>query len=317
METDILVAGFNAAEQMHGVRYMRLVGDGDSSVLSSIQQYVPVWGPMVTKVECANHSIKCYRNRLEKILVDFPQYKGKGGLTGPAINRLTCGARCAIKMHSKTNNVEQLRKDLRNGPHHVFNNHSHCNPAFCKVAAAVTEKNQLMTAPETENGENCEHFTLSQTIESILEEEMEEEVRIHNEEDEAREGDSTVEFASIPDDLLFRVARAGDRLVSSAPQLISNSTSNLAECFMNIRCKFDGGKFFNRIQSGSFQHRTYGAALRYQLGPDWSSKVWPKSTGSEAGDIAKAFGDSMVHQHKKARKRKMTAEYQEKRKKAK
>lgn len=101
---------------------------------------MPIWGPMVTKVECANHSIKCYRNRLENFLQDFPKFKGKGGLTQRAIKRLTVGARCAIKMHSKTNNVQKLRSDLRDGPEHVFNNHSHFNPSFCKVAAAVTEK---------------------------------------------------------------------------------------------------------------------------------------------------------------------------------
>ena len=61
METDILVCGFNAAEHMHGVRYMCVVGGGDSSVIANIQQYVPIWGPMV---ECANHSIKCYRKKL-------------------------------------------------------------------------------------------------------------------------------------------------------------------------------------------------------------------------------------------------------------
>ena len=50
------------------------------------------------------------------------------------MQRLTAGARLAIKMHSKTGNVTQLRHDLRNGPNHVFGDHSQCNPAFCKVA---------------------------------------------------------------------------------------------------------------------------------------------------------------------------------------
>ena len=89
MESDIIVSGFNAAEEMHGIRYMRVIGDGDSSVMSDIQQFVPVWGNMVVKIECANHAIKCYRNRLEKILQDFPKYKGRGKLTKQAITRLT------------------------------------------------------------------------------------------------------------------------------------------------------------------------------------------------------------------------------------
>ena len=93
METDILVSGFNTAEEMHGVCYLRVIGDGDSSVMSNIQQHVPIWGCMVKKIECANHAIKCYRNRLEKIVQDFPRYKGKGRLTQKVMKRLAAGAR--------------------------------------------------------------------------------------------------------------------------------------------------------------------------------------------------------------------------------
>ncbi len=35
----------------------------------------------------------------------------------------------------------------------------------------------------------------------------------------------------------FMIQRAGDRLVSNAPALVTNATSNLAECFMGIHCK--------------------------------------------------------------------------------
>ena len=77
---------------------------------------------------------------------------------------------------------------------------------------------------------------------------------LHLEEDEARGGDYSIKCHNIPDDLYFHIQRAGDRLVSMAPQLITNTTANLAECYMNIRCKFDGGKFYNHMQRGSFQH---------------------------------------------------------------
>ena len=36
---------------------------------------------------------------------------------------------------------------------------------------------------------------------------------------------------------------------------------------MSIRCNMDGSKFYNRIQSGSFQHRLMAAALQVQYGP--------------------------------------------------
>ena len=310
MEVDILVSGFNVAEKMHGLRYMRVIGDGDSSVMNSIQQYVPVWGNMVTKVECANHAMKCYRNRLEKIVQDFPRYKGKGGLTQKAMKRLVVGARCAIEMHSKSKNVQRLRKDLRNGPNHVFNNHTYCSPTFCKVAAKTTESNQMIIADSNIHDNNS---SISSTLDAILQQETE----IHNEEDEARGINASCDRKNIPDDLFCRIQRAGDRLVSMAPQLISNSTSNVAEAFMNIRCKFDGGKYYNRIQRGSFQHHTYGAGLRFQLGPDWSSKSWSKTTETEPGELRMSFSEHRVNEHEKMMKRKSTTEYKEKRKKTK
>lgn len=313
METDILVSGFNTAEEMHGVHYMRVIGDGDSSVMCDIQQYVPIWGHMVKKIECANHAIKCYRNRLEKIVQDFPKYKGKGKLTQRTIQRLTAGARCAIKMHKESNNVAQLRADLRNGPSHIFNDHSKCNSSFCKVAAEVTE--EPPSAPIPDSGSNSS--SLHDTLDGIIAQEIEGDGYMHLEEDEARGGDSSVNRKNIPDDLFFRIQRAGDRLVSMAPQLISNTTTNLAECYMNIRCKFDGGKFYNRVQRGSFQHRCYGAGLRFQMGPDWASNIWSRATGSKPAEVTTEHGERERHDHEKSAERKAQPKYKEQRKRTK
>ena len=72
------------------------------------------------------------------IVHDFPKYKGKDKLTQRAIKHLTIGVRCVIKMHSITGDVEQLCKDLRNGPSHVFSDHTNCSTSFCKVAAGIS-----------------------------------------------------------------------------------------------------------------------------------------------------------------------------------
>lgn len=369
MEADMIVEGFRLAETMHKVRYMRMVGDGDSSVLANIQLNVLGWGRHVTKIECANHSVKCYRNRLEKIVQDFPHYKGKGKLTQRAIKRLTNGARCAIKINSNDGNVNQLRKDLRNGPNHVFNDHSNCSTYFCKVAAASTELSDtqsdshtaLPTPPQSGStrtppqsssaclaqtlpsvpSSNSSHAVLSNstpppstppdtpgtqldspsnsatahslldTIDRIIDNEKD----LLGEEEEAREGDNTTNLSELPNDLYFRIQRAGDKLVSDAASLISNSTSNLAECFMGIRCKLDGGKVFNRIQRGSFQYRCYGAGLRFQLGPQWTSQAWKHVTGEESGETTHTHYKARASTHDRAMKRKGTAEYKERRKK--
>ncbi len=53
------------------------------------------------------------------------------------------------------------------------------------------------------------------------------------------------------------------RLVTKAEQLVDNVTTNLAESWMHLRSKFDGGKVVNRSQSGLWEHRCMGAGLGY------------------------------------------------------
>ena len=57
-----------------------------------------------------------------------------------------------------------------------------------------------------------------------------------------------------------------------------NFTTNLAEGYMHICSKFDGGKQINRSQSGSWEARCAGAALRVNEGPEWGPKCWEKIT---------------------------------------
>ena len=122
METDIILEGFLEAERVHGVRYTKFIGDGDSSVHSTLLQNVPGWGHAIKKLECANHACKCYRGALERLVQDNPSYKGSGGLTQRMRKRLVTAARSAIRMRSKetdhTKELASLKQDLQNGPLH-------------------------------------------------------------------------------------------------------------------------------------------------------------------------------------------------------
>ena len=156
METDIIVEGFKMAEERHGVRYIRFVGDGDSSVCPSLVAGVPIWGYAIQKIECANHATKCYRTALEKLTQDNPSYKGKGKLTEAMRKRLTKAARCAVKMRSAESDkrlaVQKLQHDLHNSPLHCFGIHDNCSKDFCKVAqqrASCSSENVIDPAHET------------------------------------------------------------------------------------------------------------------------------------------------------------------------
>ena len=50
METDIVLEGFMEAERVHGVRYTRFIGDGDSSVYPTLLTSVPGWGQAIKKL---------------------------------------------------------------------------------------------------------------------------------------------------------------------------------------------------------------------------------------------------------------------------
>lgn len=75
------------------------------------------------------------------------------------------------------------------------------------------------------------------------------------------------------------------RLVTKAAQLISNETTNLAESWMHVRSKYDGGKVIHRSQSGSWENRCMGAGLQQNLGKEWGPTTWSKMTNSPPNDI--------------------------------
>ncbi len=82
MEADVIVEEFLEAERVHGVRYMKFLGDGDSPVYPALVQNVPVRGHAIGKLECANHACRCYHGVLERLVQENPSsYKGSGRLT--------------------------------------------------------------------------------------------------------------------------------------------------------------------------------------------------------------------------------------------
>ena len=141
---------------MHGVCYIQFIGDGDSSVHSTLIQNVPGWGFAISKMECANHACKCYRGALEQLVKSNPSYKGSGGLTVKMRKRLVSAARCAIRMRSREPDTKtalaSLKKDLANGPRHCFGIHTQCNPDFCTAARDMLQQS---SSSESERGSHA------------------------------------------------------------------------------------------------------------------------------------------------------------------
>ena len=102
-------------------------------------------------------------------------------------------------------------------------------------------------------------------------------------ETEARQGGHTP--TKVNEKMLHDIQTVLSRLVGKAKQLLGNHTTNLAECWMHMRTKFDGGKVINRSQSGSWEHRCMGAGLRQNMGADWGPQVWRRMTKTSPNKV--------------------------------
>ena len=71
----------------------------------------------------------------------------------------------------------------------------------------------------------------------------------------------------------------------------------------------DGGKVFNRIQSGSFQHRSMAAALRVQHGPGWTGAVLMAMGNTRELELLDRFVNRRKRKHAKDSARKISLKY--------
>jgi len=75
----------------------------------------------------------------------------------------------------------------------------------------------------------------------------------------------------------------------------------------------DGGKYFNRVQSGSFEHRSMAAALRVQHGSNWTIPVL-NSMGITSGlDQLEKVTNRRKRKHERDSARKLSLRYKKQR----
>ena len=267
------------SEKKYGLRYTRIVADGDSSVLATLMEKGPEWCKRhLKKVECPNHSCKCLRGSLEKLVCDKPHFKGTGRLTKKKRVHITSYCRGAIRHHAKRHRmgekgtVKDLKKDIMASLDHVFGHHEFCSKSYCKGKLAKDNDNEEH-GEEEEDDSPCD----------ILDEQVRfwTEGMSTDEQDEVRNTSGT--GSAVDSDIRKEVCFLLNRLASKADKLIYDFTTNIAEAWMSIRSKFDGGKRVNRTGGRSWHGRCYGAGLRNTSGPTWAPKTWEQCTGTPAG----------------------------------
>ncbi|XP_071055949.1 uncharacterized protein [Onthophagus taurus] len=225
MEADIIVEGFKKSVEMHGVRFNRLVGDGDSSIMKKLVKARPYGNRPVHKIECRNHLLRNYCNKIREIS-KRPRSNSTNKPVPIAIRqslkanilRLRIAIIKAMRHRALdssvdlTEKVTLLKKDILNSPHHIFGDHEKCEAYYC-TGPKAREKNLVPDMTE------CGVF---QDLKTCL-----------------------------------------YRLEYFAYSLILNMTNNSAESYNSVVCKFIGGKRINFGLRNSYEMRCEAAGISY------------------------------------------------------
>jgi len=152
METDIISEGFKTSIESYGLVYSKFIGDGDSSVFSSI---IDVYDTIkVEKIECINHIVRNFNTKLYDIAKNT--VKGKNAADIPIEERRLVSndfPRFGIAVRKSVDHYQQnktnsswkdLEQDLRNIPFHIFGQHYNCKNYFCNKIT-TPEENKIPT----------------------------------------------------------------------------------------------------------------------------------------------------------------------------
>lgn len=145
MESELILEAFKGSEKDMGVRFVKVIADGDSKTFKAITDAKIYMNPPVNleKVECRIHLYRCAYGRLTKLKF----------LSSAKIERLINGVQCARKhwaemdlpFHEMAN---KLRQNIVCVPHHVFGNHSKCDSYYCDFNKHKSDVNFI---PDMEN----------------------------------------------------------------------------------------------------------------------------------------------------------------------
>ncbi|KAF0691454.1 Uncharacterized protein FWK35_00035195, partial [Aphis craccivora] len=141
MEADGISEGFAKSIELHDLKFNRLIGDGDSSVLKKLLEIVS-YGPhqLVQKIECRNHILRNYSTKLSALTKNtkYPPYLRR--LITKNIIKFCVAIRKAIQYRKNLNinniaKIKGLQQDISNSPYHIFGQHAQCDIYFCKKPA--------------------------------------------------------------------------------------------------------------------------------------------------------------------------------------
>ncbi|CAI6370821.1 unnamed protein product [Macrosiphum euphorbiae] len=154
MEADAIAGGFKQSVEQHGLKYNKLIGDGDSSVSKRLAEIMPYGCRLlVKKIECRNHLLRNYGTILTAMTINKKYPIPLRNHIRANILRFRYAITKAIEYRNslqRQSDYERevgLRKDINNSFRHILGSHDRCEKYFCKnsynsrVEAAVISYN--------------------------------------------------------------------------------------------------------------------------------------------------------------------------------
>ncbi|KAE8739266.1 hypothetical protein FOCC_FOCC015226, partial [Frankliniella occidentalis] len=311
MESAILLSGFQASMDMHGVRYLQLVADRDSTVHTTLLDSAP-YGVLhtVQKIDCKNHLLRNYRTWCMQLSTNtnFPlpdgakdqgqeqfwrkEIRALRSEIKKNITRLATGICQATTyrsgqmgtLHERTQN---LRKDILNVASHVFGDHKACADYFCPAAQQRRAAAAAAAATSAPGPSQCT-------------------------------GGAGV--AAPEQNLVPRLEKSGlwrklmenlDSVANHAHSLIHNANNNLCEVANSVVAKFIAGKRVFYSGRESFNTRCAAAALAMNTSGGFREVMHRElQDGASPGQYTAKHSETKVRRLKQQRTRRAIAREQ-------
>lgn len=145
MEWQSILQGFQSSVELHNLRYLKVIADGDSSTFQKLLEHRPYGDRPLLKYECRNHLRRNYQKQLDPATTGCP--RGLRNHVTKSLGSIVKDINCATEYRIKENKTEEekvalLKSDINNVIHHVFGDHSDC-PSYIRERCQELEENYI------------------------------------------------------------------------------------------------------------------------------------------------------------------------------
>ncbi|CAI6374568.1 unnamed protein product [Macrosiphum euphorbiae] len=138
MEADGIVEGFMNSINMHGLKFNKLISDGESSVTKRLNETLPYGNDFtITKIECRNHLLRNFATKLTALTKNIKYPIVIRNFIKSKILHFRSDITKAISYQKRRDlpinlKISALKQDIANSPYHRLGQHSGCANYFCR-----------------------------------------------------------------------------------------------------------------------------------------------------------------------------------------